>query len=111
MFCFKFRRAVGNDNTVRFGTLIINLPSRQQRISSAHLRVEVHQRFDGGVELASARHAAGDPTACVSAGSAPGMPSRRRHRENHHRIQRLPAGPHTITRGGDSPRSLPGHNH
>jgi hypothetical protein len=68
VFCFKFRRAVGNDNTVHLGKLVIDIPSRQQRISYAHLRVEVHQRFDGtvhvfhdGVHLASARYEPSDP--------------------------------------------------
>jgi transposase len=68
VFCFKFRRVVGNDNTVHLGKLVIDIPSRQQRISYAHLRVEVHQRFDGtvhvfhdGVHLASARYEPPDP--------------------------------------------------
>jgi hypothetical protein len=35
VFCFKFRRAVGNDNTVHLGKLVIDIPPRQQRISYA----------------------------------------------------------------------------
>ncbi len=62
-FCFKYRRVVGNDNTVQFGKLVIDLPPRPHRNSAARLPVEVHQRFDGsvhvfheGVELASTHH-------------------------------------------------------
>lgn len=62
-FCFKYRRVVGNDNTVQFGKLVIDLPPRPHRNSAARLPVEVHQRFDGsvhvfhdGVELASSHH-------------------------------------------------------
>jgi hypothetical protein len=68
VFCFKFRRVVGNDNTVHLGKLLIDIPPCRERISYAHLRVEVHQRFDGtvhvfhdGVHLASARYEPSDP--------------------------------------------------
>src|SRR5260370_20146512 len=46
-FCFKYRRVVGNDNTVQFGSHIIDIPRTQDRISRAHARVEVHERFHG----------------------------------------------------------------
>lgn len=46
-FCFKYRRVVGNDNTVRFGSHIIDIPRARDRNSHAHARVEVHERFDG----------------------------------------------------------------
>ena len=46
-FCFKYRRVVGNDNTVRFGSHIIDIPRTRDRKSHAHARVEVHERFDG----------------------------------------------------------------
>ncbi len=45
-FCFKYRRVVGNDNTVRFGPSIDILRSRDSN-THAHARVEVHERFDG----------------------------------------------------------------
>src|SRR6266851_4863288 len=44
LFCFKYRRVVLNDNTVRIGRLIIDLPSP---VSHAHARVDVQERFDG----------------------------------------------------------------
>jgi transposase len=46
-FCFKYRRVVGNDNTVRFGSQVIDIPPSRDRNSHAHERVEVHERFDG----------------------------------------------------------------
>ncbi len=46
-FCFKYRRVVANDNTVRFESHLIDIPRTQDRISRAHARVEVHERFDG----------------------------------------------------------------
>jgi transposase len=46
-FCFKYRRVVGNDNTVRFGPHLIDIPRSRDRNSHAHARVEVHERFDG----------------------------------------------------------------
>jgi len=62
VFCFKYRRVVAHDNTVRFGTHRIDIPASRQRISYARARVEIHQRFDGllhvyldGVRLASLR--------------------------------------------------------
>ena len=44
LFCFKYRRAVLNDNTVRIGKHIIDIPPP---VSRAHARVDVHERFDG----------------------------------------------------------------
>ena len=46
-FCFKYRRVVANDNTVRFGPHLIDIPRSRDRNSHAHARVEVHERFDG----------------------------------------------------------------
>ena len=46
-FCFKYRRVVGNDNTVRFGSQLIDIPPPRDRNSHAHERVEVLERFDG----------------------------------------------------------------
>ncbi len=48
LFCFKYRRVVLNDNTVRMGTNVIDIPpSASRRISYAHARVEVQERFNG----------------------------------------------------------------
>lgn len=47
LFCFKYRRAVLNDNTVRFGQHVIDIPPSTNRRSYAHSRVEVQERFNG----------------------------------------------------------------
>jgi hypothetical protein len=44
IFCFKYRRVVLNDNTVRIGRQVIDIPPP---LSRAHARVDVHERFDG----------------------------------------------------------------
>jgi transposase len=47
-FCFKYRRVVLNDNTVRIGPHVIDIPaSGNSGVSLAHARVEVQERFDG----------------------------------------------------------------
>jgi transposase len=50
-FCFKYRRVVANDNTVRLGKLVIDIPRNRDHASYARCRVEVHQRFDGSVHV------------------------------------------------------------
>ena len=61
VFCFKYQRRVANDNTVRLGAVVMDIPPNRQRISYARCRVDLHQRFDGtlhvfhnGIQLASA---------------------------------------------------------
>lgn len=51
VFCFKYRRVVANDNSVRFGPHVIDIPANGRRPSYAHARVEVQQRFDGSLRL------------------------------------------------------------
>jgi len=46
-FCFKYRRVVLNDNTVRFQSRILDIPPAPDHASFAHARVELHERFDG----------------------------------------------------------------
>jgi transposase len=53
VFCFKYRRVVAHDNTVSFGTHVIDIPANRQRISYARARVEVHHRFDGSLHVYS----------------------------------------------------------
>ena len=49
VFCFKYRRAVAADNTVRLGEhRLQRLPTRQ-RASWARATVEVHERLDGSL--------------------------------------------------------------
>jgi transposase len=60
IFCFKYRRTVGSDNTIRFGQERIQLLPAAGRVSFAKCRVEVQERLDGslgvyyqGTEIAS----------------------------------------------------------
>lgn len=51
LFCFKYRRVVQNDNTVRFGRHVVDIPPNRQRVSYARARVELHERFDGTLRV------------------------------------------------------------
>ena len=52
VFCFKYRRVVLNDNTVRLGEHLIDIPApADRRVSFAHARVDVHERFDGSLAV------------------------------------------------------------
>ena len=45
--CFKYRRTVGRDGTVRAGATILQLPARANGRSRAGQQVELHVRLDG----------------------------------------------------------------
>ena len=45
--CLKYRRVVANDNTVRAGATILQLPARPGNRSHARRRVELQLRLDG----------------------------------------------------------------
>jgi transposase len=49
IFCFKYRRTVGSDNTIRFGHERIQLLPAAGRASFAKCRVEVQERLDGSL--------------------------------------------------------------
>jgi len=51
LFCFKYRRTVGMDNTVRFGGERIQLLPGVRRRSWARAVVEVQERLDGSVAV------------------------------------------------------------
>jgi transposase len=51
VFCFKYQRTVGADNTVKLGEHRLQLEPSAQRDSYAHLRVEVHERLDGSLAV------------------------------------------------------------
>ncbi len=51
VFCFKYRRTVGNDNTVTLGGQRIQLLPGPQHRSYAKAVVEVHERLDGRLAL------------------------------------------------------------
>jgi hypothetical protein len=47
--CFKYRRTVARDGTVRAGATILQLPARPNGRSRAGQRVELHLRLDGRI--------------------------------------------------------------
>jgi len=49
VFCFKYLRVVGSDNTVQLGEHRLQLLPSRERASSARVQVEVHERLDGSV--------------------------------------------------------------
>lgn len=49
VFCFKYLRVVGADNTVQLGTHRLQLLPSRERASYARVQVEVHERLDGSV--------------------------------------------------------------
>ena len=51
LFCFKYQRVVGNDNTLHFFGRVIQIPPGNERVSYARTRVEVHERLDGSVAV------------------------------------------------------------
>jgi transposase len=51
LFCFKYRRTVGMDNTVRLGEHRLQLLPGPRRRSSARAPVEVQERLDGSLAV------------------------------------------------------------
>jgi len=49
--CAKYRRTVGNDNTVRLGERVIDVPAGPRRATYAKAKVEVHELTDGRVRI------------------------------------------------------------
>ena len=51
LFCFKYRRTVAADNTVRLGPHRIQLVADRYRLSYARARVEIQVRMDGAIAV------------------------------------------------------------
>ena len=51
LFCFKYRRTVAADNTIRLGPHRIQLLADRYRLSYARARVEIHVRMDGALAV------------------------------------------------------------
>jgi len=51
VFCFKYERTVGMDNTVRLGEHRIQILPGSRRRSYARARVEIHERLDGSLAV------------------------------------------------------------
>jgi len=51
LFCFKFRKVVSNDHSIRYEGRRIDIPPGGPRPSYAKAEVEVHQHFDGTIAV------------------------------------------------------------
>ena len=51
VFCFKYLRVVGADNTVQLGAHRLQVLPSRERTSYARVQVEVHERLDGSVAV------------------------------------------------------------
>lgn len=51
IFCFKYARTVGADNTVRLGEHRLQLLSSSSRCSYAKAKVQLHERLDGSLAV------------------------------------------------------------
>ena len=56
VFCFKYQRAVGRDNVVRFGEHRLQIMPTNGRLSYVKVMVEVHERMDGSLAVYYQRH-------------------------------------------------------
>lgn len=51
VFCFKYRRVIANDHTVRLGSQVIDIPPQPDRLSFAKVEVELREYFDGRLQV------------------------------------------------------------
>ncbi len=52
LFCFKYRKVIANDHTVRHRSQIVDIPrSQPNRLSFAKVEVELREHFDGRLEV------------------------------------------------------------
>jgi hypothetical protein len=51
VFCFKYRRVVANDHTVRLRAHVIDIPPQPQRLNLAKVEVELRESFDGRLQV------------------------------------------------------------
>jgi hypothetical protein len=51
VFCFKYRKVIANDHTVKHGSEIIDIPPQPNRLSFAKVEVELRQYFDGRLQV------------------------------------------------------------
>jgi hypothetical protein len=105
LFCFKYRRVVDHDNTVRFGTHLIDIPANRRRVSYARARVEIHQRFDGTLHV----YLDGVCLASVTVDDRPG--DLRAHRTHHAPDQEPPVQTPSAARPPRDEPWKPAQNH
>jgi len=51
LFCFKYQRVVGADNTIHFFGQVLQIPPGPHRLSYARARVEVQERLDRSIAV------------------------------------------------------------
>lgn len=51
VFCFKYRKVVGNDHTIKLAGQLIDIPPTAERVSFAKVVVEVREYFDGRIQV------------------------------------------------------------
>lgn len=100
VFCFKYERVVRPDNTLLFGTRVLQLHASDERASWARARVQVHERLDTTLAvyyqdtlLLTAAAPPDAPTLRARAGPRPGAG-----------VPQAPASPSTIPVPRPSPR-------
>jgi len=101
IFCFKYRRTVGMDNTVRFYEHRIQIHQDRHRTSYARARVEVQERMDGSVALYYRGR-------CLATTQAPVEAPLLRVREN--KASPVPSSPTIITRQKPVPKPIKPHS-
>jgi transposase len=51
LFCFKYRKVVANDHTVKLEGQVIDIPPQPNRLSFAKVEVELREYFDGRLQV------------------------------------------------------------
>lgn len=51
VFCFKYRKVIANDHTVKHRTQSIDIPPQPHRLSYAKVKVELREYFDGRIQV------------------------------------------------------------
>lgn len=51
VFCFKYRKVIANDHTVKHRTQSIDIPPQPHRLSFAKVKVELREYFDGRIQV------------------------------------------------------------
>jgi transposase len=51
LFCFKYRKVVANDHTVKLDGQVIDIPPQPNRLSFAKVEVELREYFDGRLQV------------------------------------------------------------
>ena len=106
----RYLRTVARDNTVQLGPRWVQIPPGPRRRSYAGCRVDVRERFDGGLHVlyhdtVIATQSSPGPAFVLKPHEAPGQ-ARRRPRRSALR-EALADQPRTLPRGAVAPSSLP----